>query len=159
MKTNNTTLFKGLLIIFLAVGFIWARSSYGKISGGEFVSSLGKTLTKNVQTNPYSFYADFLQVVAIPNSEIFAQMTMWGEFLTAVSIIGGALYLLLKNPKEKLAFYVLIAGLVGGFFLNINFWFAFSWTSPSAGSLNLLMMLIQFIGAVTLIHFLKKEKL
>ncbi len=128
MKSSNLTL-NGLLIIFLAIGYIWAKSSYGKITGGEFVGNLGSVLTKNAQTNPYSFYVDFLQAVAIPNSEIFGMMTMWGEFLTAAAIIGGSLYLLFKNPQEKLAFYGVIAGLLGGVWLNTNFWLAFSATS------------------------------
>lgn len=154
MKSSNI-FFNGLLIVFLAIGFIWAKSSYGKISGGEFAANLGSVLAKNAQTNPYPFYVDFLQAVAIPNSEAFGFMTMWGEFLTAVAIIGGCLYLLFKNPQGKLAFYALIAGLIGGVFLNMNFWLAFSATSASADSLNLLMILIQLIGAITLIKFVK----
>ena len=154
---NPNIFFNGLLTIFLAIGFIWARSSWGKISGGEFANNLGSILTKNAQTNPFSFYVDFLNAVAIPNSYLFGLMTMWGEFLTATAIIGGALYLLFKNSQEKLAFYALIAGLIGGTFLNINFWFAFSSGSASADSLNLLMIFIQAIGAITLVRFLKNK--
>ena len=143
--------YKSLLLIILAVGLIWARSSYGKLSGGNFVSSLATVLIKNSQSNPYPFYKQFLTTVAIPNSVVFGNLTMWGEFLVAVSLVGGSLYLLLfKDANEKLARICLISGLIGGIFLNINFWFAFSWTSAASDSLNLLMILIQAIAAGSL---------
>lgn len=148
----------GFLSVLLLVGLIWARSSLGKIIGGKFAESLGSVLTKNAQSNPFPVYKQFLESFAIPNSQIFGQLTMWGEFLTAVSITGGSLYLLFKNPNHRLAYIVLIAGLVGGIFLNINFWFAFSWTSPANDSLNLLMIFIQLIGVVTLVKMLKVLK-
>lgn len=146
------------LSVLLLVGLVWARSSLEKIIGGKFAANLGSVLTKNAQSNPFPMYKQFLESFAIPNPQLFGQLTMWGEFLTAASIIGGSLYLLFRNQNERLAYIVLIAGLVGGTFLNINFWFAFSWTSPANDSLNLLMIFIQLVGIITLVKMLKAFK-
>lgn len=142
--------FKGFIIIMLILGLIWARSSYAKITGGVFAQSLGGVLTKTAPANPYPFYKNFLLSVAIPNAEMFGNLTVWGEFLVAVSILGGG-YLLLKHPTNKLFRKVLIAGLIGGAFLNLNFWLAFSSTSLSTDNLNLLMLTTEAIGAFVLI--------
>lgn len=136
----------GFLLITLAVGLIWARSNYEKFIGGKFVDSLGVTLTKAVERNPYSWYKGFLQNIAIPNSVIFGQMVLWGEFLVAVAILFSSAYLLKK--QNRFAYIILILGLSGGFFLNLNFWLAFAWTSPSTDNLNLLMGVIELVGVV-----------
>ncbi len=136
----------GFLLITLAIGFVWARSNYEKFMGGKFVDSLGAILTKAAEYNPYPWYKSFLQNIAIPNSVIFAQMVLWGEFLVAAAIIFSSIYLLKK--QNKFVYIILILGLSGGFFLNLNFWIAFAWTSPAADNLNLLMAAIELIGII-----------
>lgn len=148
--TKQEYFFKGFMVIMLVLGLIWARSSYAKITGGVFAQSLGGVLIKTAPANPYPFYKNFLLNVAIPNSELFGNLTVWGEFLVAVAILGGG-YLLLKNPANKLFSKALIAGLIGGAFLNLNFWLAFSSTSLSTDSLNLLMFGMEAIGVFVLI--------
>ncbi|QQG40601.1 MAG: hypothetical protein HYV37_03465 [Candidatus Levyibacteriota bacterium] len=143
-------IFKSLLLIFLSVGLIWARSSYDKITRGNFADNLGDVLVKASQNNPYPAFGNFLQTVAIPNSYLFGQMVMWGELLTAVSIISSCLYLLWKNSKQKIALLALKLGLMGGAFLNINFWLTFAHTNSAVDSLNLLMIIIQLVGIITL---------
>ncbi len=137
---------QGFLLIILSIGLLWARSNYEKFIGGKFVDSLGTTLTKAAEHNPYSWYKSFLQIVAIPNSVIFGQMVLWGEFLVAVAIIFPSIYLLRK--QNRFVYTILILGLIGGFFLNLNFWLGFGWTSPSTDNLNLLMGAIELTGAV-----------
>lgn len=137
---------QGFLLITLSIGLVWARSNYEKFIGGRFVDSLGTILTKAAEHNPYSWYKGFLQNTAIPNSIIFAQMVLWGEFLVAVAILFSSIYLLRK--QNRFVYIILILGLLGGFFLNLNFWMAFAWTSPAADNLNLLMGVIELVGAV-----------
>ncbi len=136
----------GLLLIILVVGLTWARSSWGKFESGKFVNSLGAILIKSAEHNPYSWYKSFLQDIAIPNSVIFAQMVLWGELLVAITIIFSSIYLLKK--QKKLVYIILISGLLGGLLLNLNFWLAFAFTSPSTDNLNLLMGAIELVGAV-----------
>lgn len=136
----------GFLLITLVVGLVWARSNWEKFSGGKFVDSLGAILTKSAEHNPNLWYKSFLQDIAIPNSVIFAQMVLWGEFLVAAAILFSSIYLLRK--QNRFVYIILISGLSGGFFLNLNFWLAFAWTGAAADNLNLLMGAIELLGAV-----------
>lgn len=142
---------KPLLVIFLSIGLMWLRSSYSKFTSGNFASSLGGTLSKTVDKNPFPFFKQFLVNVAIPNSQIFGFMTQWGELLSALAIAVGALWLLIGVGSNKLAGVILLAGLVGGAFLNIIFWLGFGYTSISTDSLNLLMAIVQIVGIVVLL--------
>lgn len=152
---NSPTFFYAYLLNLLIINFIWARSSFGKITEGKFVDSLGKTLEKFASNNPYPWVKDFLQNSAIPNSSLFGLMTMWGEFLVAVSLALALFYLLIKRESNSLIILLLALGLVGGMFFNIVFWFTAGWTSASTGSLNLLMFLIQLFGLVFTLRLLK----
>ncbi|MBI2196711.1 hypothetical protein HYU45_03855 [Candidatus Daviesbacteria bacterium] len=147
---------KPFLLILLTVGLIWLRSSLGKLSGGTFVQDLGETLTKVTPKNPHPWFRDFLTSTVIPNSQVFATLVLTGEFLSAVLITTGALGLLLNPRPHKLMSKALIAGLVIGAFLNITFWLGFGYTSASTDSLNLLMAVIQIIGAFYVLKGLKK---
>lgn len=137
---------QGFLLITLSIGLVWARSNYEKFIGGKFVDSLSGILTKAADHNPYPWYKSFLQNTAIPNSIIFGQMVLWGEFLVAVTILFSSVYLLKK--QNNFVYIILILGLSGGFFLNLNFWLSFGWMSLSTDNLNLLMGAIELIGAV-----------
>ncbi len=146
---------KYLLFIIEVIGLIFLRSSWGKLTGGVFVSSLGSTLGKFAVKNPYPFVQSFLNNVAIPNYVIFGQLTMWGEFFTALSLTVSAMYLLFSPKHNQLINLMLIAGLVVGMFLNAVFWLASGWTSSSTESLNLLMFFVQLTGLVYGLRLLK----
>src|SRR3989344_5062129 len=135
-----------LLFVLLSLGLLWVRSSYGKFTGGTFVSGLGQTLSKVSANNPYPWFKGFLASVAIPNSQLFGMLVLWGEALSAVAITIGSIILLLNPHPNKLVVLGLIAGLVGGLLLNIVFWLGFGSTSPSTDSVNLLMAAIEVIG-------------
>jgi len=147
---------KSLLLILFAIGLIWLRSSYGKLTEGTFVQTLGETLSKVAPKNPYPWYKDFLTSVAIPNSKVFGTLVLTGEFLSAVLITAGALGLLLSPRPHKLLSKVLAAGLLIGAFLNLTFWLGFGYTSPSTDTLNLLMAVIQIVGVFYIWKGLKK---
>lgn len=137
---------KFLLLILLADGLIWLRSSYGKFSAGTFVETLGKTLEKFASQDPYSWYKGLLQDVAIPNAPVVGTVILWGELLVALAIVVGAVLLWGKRAGAR-AKWILLAGLLGGAVLNLLFWLAAGWTSPSTDSLNLLMMVVELVGA------------
>ncbi len=142
---------KPFLLVLLAIGLMWLRSSLGKITEGKFVDSLGATLTKFAGNNPYPFYKSFLEDIAIPNSKTFGLLTMWGEFFAAIAITISVVYLLSAKKSKLPVKTLLISGLVVGIFLNTVFWLASGWTSASTDSLNLLMIAVQSIALVFLI--------
>lgn len=145
-----------LLSILLFVGLIWSRSSFGKFTSGNFTDGLGVTLGRFADKNPYPWFKSFLQDIAIPNSQLFGQMVLWGELLVAVSLTSGTLYLLLRpRPKCGIICLGLIAGLTGGALMNLFFWLATGYTSPSTDGLNLLMFATQLIGTLYIIRLQK----
>ena len=146
---------KYILFIIEVSGLIFLRSSWGKLTGGVFVNTLGTTLGKFVVKNPYPFVTNFLNNIAIPNYVIFGQLTMWGELFAALSLTISALYLLFCSKPNQLINLLLIAGLFVGMFLNVVFWLASGWTSPSTDGLNLLMFLVQLTGLVYGLRLLK----
>lgn len=139
---------KYLLLILLADGLIWLRSSIGKFPPEKFIGGLGGTLQRFASNNPYPWYKDFLQNFAIPNSQTFGFLTFYGELLVALSITLASAYLLFKKQVNKIVLIILGLGLFGGMFLNTIFWLASGWMSPSTDSLNLLMFGIQLIALV-----------
>lgn len=153
MKDTN----KYLYLIFSVIGFIFLRSSWGKITGGSFVDSLAGTLGKFASKNPHPIYKDFLENVAIPNSTIFGTLTMWGELFAGSAILFSCLYLLFNSGK-KLIYLLLLAGLLVGAFLNATFWFASAWTSPSTDGLNLVMFAVQIVGCFFVLQQVSKKK-
>lgn len=136
----------GFLLALLSIGLIWFRSGIGKIMGGKFVGALAPTLNKLTTGNPNTWYDGFVKNTVIPNSNFFGNLIMWGEFLSALSITLGSLYLLFNKKENKIVESLFFLGLIGGLLLSLNFYFAAGWTGSSTESLNLLMFAIEAIG-------------
>jgi thiosulfate dehydrogenase (quinone) large subunit len=157
MGRSNTGLTRVLsnefLLVLLIVGFDWLRSSYGKLTGGEFVNGLRPTLEKFAEKNPNQIAKNFLESVAIPNATSFGYLVMWGEAIVAVTITVGTLILLVRQGHDNKGAALLAVGLLGGAFLNFIFWISAGWTSPSTDGLNLVMMVIELIGLVQLVRY------
>lgn len=137
---------KYFLLVVLIEGLIWLKSSVGKFSGGGFVEGMGATLGKFITKNPNSWYVDFLKSSAIPNANLFGMMVLWGELFVALALILGSAYLLMGKKLTDNVKILLGLGLFGGLLMNLNFYFAAGWTSPSTESLNLLMGAISVVG-------------
>lgn len=147
--------YRGILFIFLVFGLEFLKSSYGKIVGGKFVATLSPTLKKFASENPNAWYKDFLNGSAIPNSQTLGNLVMWGELLSGIAMVVGSLYLLFTKGKGRAAQIILVLGLMGGAFLNLNFYFAAGWTSPSTEGINLLMLVIEAVGVVIFVRALQ----
>lgn len=145
-----------LLAILLFDGVIWAKSSFGKFTSGNFVQNLGVILDKFASGNPYPWFKSFLQNIAVPSSQLFGNMVLYGELLVAIAIIITTLSLLI-NPKGCCGIVkpLLILGLFGGALMNLFFWLASGWTSPSTDGLNLLMFVTQLAGLLYILRFQK----
>ena len=73
------------------------------------------------------------------------------------AIVIPALYLIFQpKTKCKVTLWLLIVGLIGGAFLNLNFWLASGYTSPSSDGLNLLMLVTQVVGVLCILDYNKK---
>lgn len=95
-----------LLRIYAGIFFAW--HGFGKISGGNFADSMNSFLTSRLESS-FSFYRPFIEVVVLPNSEIFATMIAWGELLIGLALVVG-----LATRYAAVAGALMVA----------NFWFA-----------------------------------
>jgi len=80
--------------------------------------------------NPNAWYVNLINNSFIPNAELFAWLVSIGELLIGIALIFGIL--------------VNISAIVS-FFLNLNFYFAAAWISPSTQSINWVLMILGLI--------------
>lgn len=142
-KSNSTDYF---LLVLLAIGFIWAKSSLSKLIAGNFLANLESTLTKFASKNPFPWYKDFLESVAIPNVSIFGNLVFWSEAFVGLTLLLLPTYLLVTTKPNRYHYKFLLLALVGGALMNGFFWLASAWTSPSSDSINLLMLVLEVFG-------------
>ena len=115
-----------LLLLRLALSYVWLTAGLSKLFNAKFISTFSGTLEGFAKGTHYSFYADVLKDHIIPHSQIFAQLTIWGEILTGVAFL--------------LGFPLFIAAVVG-IFMNLNYFFVAT-TIPSQ-FLNIIMIFSQ----------------
>lgn len=145
---------KTLLFILLVDGLIWLRSGWGKVSGGKFIDDLPKTLERFSSQNPYPWYKQFLGGVST-NSGLVGTLIMYGELVGSILLLIGAVSGLLKI-QSRLLLILMIVALVSLSLMNLNFYLASGWTSPSADSLNLLMFSVQILAAIKILNLLRR---
>ncbi len=148
---NGKILYYGFYLILAFQGFIWLQSGLEKIIKGAFPRSLAVTLEKFASNNPNGFYKNLLTTTGIPNAETIGNIVMCAEVAVGVIILITTCYLLFHIKGNRVIESLLIIGLLIGFLLNVNFWFASGWMSPSGSGLNLMMMVVQVIGAIVVL--------
>lgn len=116
-----------LLLLRLAISYIWLTAGLSKLFNKQFISTFPTTLQTFAKSSPFDFYSDFINKFVMPNSQIFAQLTTWGEILTGVAFL--------------LGFPMFLAAIVG-IFMNLNYYFVAT-TVPSQ-FLNIILIFSQF---------------
>lgn len=129
------------------LAYEWISGGLGKIYEGQFVSTIGKTLGRFENGNPHEWYAGSVLRIAKNSPEIFGQLVQWGELLAGIGLIVSILvYGFGRESQWKdMARYVAIPSLLGGAFMNANFYYAAGWTSASTGGLNMVMFWVQVV--------------
>jgi hypothetical protein len=132
-----------LVLIQWAIALEWALSGYGKFAKPDFMAGIGKALETFAAKTGYGFYESFLKAVAIPNAIVFGNAIRISEVLIAATLVIGGLIVLKKEHLHPLLTWALILALFGGVLMNLNFYFASGWSSPSATGINMIMGLTQ----------------
>lgn len=141
----------GFFTILFFQGFIWLQSGVEKIMGGAFPRNLAVTLEKFASNNPNGFYKNLLTTQGIPNAQNIGNVVMWTEVIVGSIILISTFYLFMHIKGNRLFEILLVIGLLIGFFLNLNFWLASGWMSPSGSGLNMLMMVVQAVGTIVIL--------
>ncbi len=85
----------GIILTFLRVylGYTWLTAGWGKLTGdgfnagGYLKGAIGKATGEHPAVQ--GWWASFLESVALPNSELFSFLVMWGEILVGIALILG----------------------------------------------------------------------
>ncbi len=136
-----------LVLIQWAVAVEWLMSGWGKFASDKFVTGFEKTVGAFAAKTPHGFYADYLRGTVLANPDFYANLVRVGEVLIGVALVVFGAYYLLQKRLEPAYRSLLVAALVCGVILNINFYLAAGWSSPSTAGINVLMGLVQAILA------------
>ena len=162
-----------LTLVQIPLAWEWFKGGWDKIAEGGFGAKFAeelpgtlvrfatqKTATGETITNPNSWYVDSLLSWAKGNPNLFGYMVEYGEIGIGIILFVAVGYCLFTKKKLPLLLtWLVIVGLVGGVFMNLNFYFASAWpaSAVSGRGLNLLMALTQAILVGYYISTLGKE--
>ena len=129
-----------LAVLRIVVGLYFVKSLVTKMSfvmlGGilpvpavseRWFTVMPKIVAKQASENPLTFYKQFLEGTVLPHSNLFAQLTAWGETVTGLGLALGLLTGLAS-----------VAGLV----LVINYGLATQWMSPGQQGFHLVLFFL-----------------
>lgn len=131
---------KWLAVLRIVVGLYFVKSLVTKMSvvmvGGilpvpvvseRWLAVMPKIVARQASENPIGFYKQFLEGTVLPNSNLFAQLTAWGETVTGLGLTLGLL--------------TGLASLVG-LVLVLNYGLATQWMSPGQQGFHLVLFFL-----------------
>jgi uncharacterized membrane protein YphA (DoxX/SURF4 family) len=129
-----------LALLRIVVGLYFVKSLVTKMSivtvGGflpvpvvseRWLTVMPKIVARQASENPLGFYKQFLEGTVLPNSNLFAQLTAWGETVTGLGLTLGLL--------------TGLASLVG-LVLVTNYGLATQWMSPGQQGFHLVLFFL-----------------
>jgi uncharacterized membrane protein YphA (DoxX/SURF4 family) len=129
-----------LALLRIVVGLYFVKSLVTKMSvltvGGilpvpvvseRWLTVMPKIVARQASENPIAFYKQFLEQTVLPNSNLFAQLTAWGETVTGLGLTLG-----------------LLTGLASltGLVLVLNYGLATQWMSPGQQGFHLVLIFL-----------------
>src|SRR3954466_12774870 len=129
-----------LALLRIVVGLYFVKSLVTKMTivllGGivplpavseRWLMVMPKIVAKQASENPLAFYKQFLEGTVLPHSNVFAQLTAWGETVAGIGLTLGLL--------------TGVASLVG-LTLVINYGLATQWMSPGQQGFHLVLFFL-----------------
>lgn len=125
----------------ILLAYEWMSAGVSKIYKAQFVPTIGKTFLRFEDGNPHEWYVHSLLSIAKKYPTILGMLVQWGELLVGIGLMSAViLYGLGNRPSLKGAARIIaLLSLIGGLFMNLNFYFAAGWSNASTGGLNVLM--------------------
>ncbi|MBU8790636.1 DoxX family protein [Oceanobacillus caeni] len=130
---NNKIVAAILTVLRVYIGYTWITAGIGKLTSGGFDASgfLQGAIASAGGEHPavQGWWATFLEVVALPNAELFSFLVMWGEVLVGTALI--------------LGIFTNFAALMG---ITMNFAFLFSGTVSTNAQMVLITVFLIVAG-------------
>jgi uncharacterized membrane protein YphA (DoxX/SURF4 family) len=124
------------MLVQTVIGYAWLVSGIDKLRSSTFLPGLSEELAEMSDETKYGWYRNFLENVAIPNSDLSGRLVTWGELLVGISLIAAAAFLILQGAAGRWTAPVsaiAAAALLAGIFMNVNFHLAEGYYHPFAG--------------------------
>jgi uncharacterized membrane protein YphA (DoxX/SURF4 family) len=137
-----------LMLIQFVLAFEWLHSGWGKWAKPGFMDNIGKTLEGFATKTPYKAYGAFLNNTAVGNADLFGNSIRIGEIGVGIALALSGIILLTKKRLPSWAVAAMVIALLGGALMNLNFFLASGWSSPSTWGINMTMGFIQLILAI-----------
>lgn len=134
-----------LVLIQWVLALEWLLSGWGKFTKPDFMAGIGKTLSTFAGKTTVGWYGGFLDNVVVPNASLFGNLVRCGEILVSLTLIIGGILAVRSDKLHPLASWALVIALYGAAFMNLNFYLAAGWSSPSTAGVNMVMGLAQLI--------------
>ncbi len=145
-----------LVLIQWALAIEWLHSGWGKWSDPGFINNIGKTLETFAAKTPYKSYGSFLSSNVVPNAHTFGNMIRSGEVLVGLALALSGLWLINRKMLPMWGIWAVIIACFGAALMNLNFFLASGWSSPSTWGVNLIMCLIEIVLGVFYIKNMKE---
>ena len=129
------------------MAFEWLKSGLGKFTQPDFMNGVAKTMGMFAAKSPHRWYGDFLQSTVVPNAAYFGNLVRTTELLVGAVLVVAGFVWLKQRRMSFLMHTLLIVALAAGALLNLNFYLAAGFTSPSTEGINLVMGLTQLVLA------------
>ncbi len=130
---------KWLQAIQLVLAYEWLSSGLDKFLEDGFMAGIAKTLALFASKTSFGFYGTFLKNYAIPNAELFGNVVRYSEVLIGLGLsISVIAYYGLPSLRRITSLFAAVAG-IGGALLNLNLFWAASFSSPSTAGINVVM--------------------
>ena len=149
-ESMSQTVSRALLVVLrLYLSVVFLVAAWAKVSDMEAWAARFDNVLTSPPFNPQSFYLGFFQNVVLPNAELFAYLTAYGELLVGLALLLGLCTRLAS---------------VGAMLLLANYLFAKGlpfWISSSNDAPMFFIALVLLLGAAGrsfgLDHFLAKR--
>ncbi|MBI3984064.1 hypothetical protein HY346_02080 [Candidatus Microgenomates bacterium] len=129
-------------LIQAVLAYEWLKSAWGKFMAPDFMNGIDKTLSTFASKTPQRWYGDFL---GSADATVFGNVTRFSELLVGLGLVFGTVYIWKRLTGPRIFKLVLPVALLGGALLNLNFYWAAGWSSPSTAGINLVMGSVQAI--------------
>lgn len=145
----------GLASVYLLLAYEWLISGFNKLMSADFQSGLGKQINDAAGGNPNHWYVRFLTQVELPHTVAMAFLVQWGEIAVGLGLVVGAVRWLAcpRLPDRLLRWFdvILVAALIGGALMTVNYWFMAGNTLPWLNAGNPFNEGIDIDGLLTLV--------
>lgn len=144
----------GLAAVYLLFAYEWLISGVNKLMNAGFQSGLAERLKEMSADNPNHWYVRLLTRFAMPHAEALAVLIQWSELAVGLGLALGAVRLL-AGPRINAGLgrwldLTLLAALVGGTLMTVNYWFMAGYMLPWVNAMNAFDEGISLDGLLTL---------